>query len=119
MTPDRFRTIVAGVLIAGVTVAAVLIAAGFVTSLLVGWQGSLTGAATATDAATAFADMGGNLLAVRPIGLAQLGLVALLATPVLRVAASVLAFSLEGDRLYALITAVVLTVLLVSIFLLH
>jgi len=40
----------------------------------------------------------------------------LIATPVLRVAASCAAFALEGDRLYAGITLAVLAILLVSLF---
>jgi len=40
----------------------------------------------------------------------------LLATPVVRVAASCVAFALEGDRLYAGITLAVLAILLVSLF---
>lgn len=119
MTPGRFRTLVAGVLIVGVTVSATLIALGFATSLLVGWQGSLLGAAPSSDGVTAFGSMMANLAALRPVGLAQLGLVVLLATPVVRVAASVVAFAMEGDRLYAAITLVVLLILLTSIFLLH
>jgi len=46
-------------------------------------------------------------------------LFALLATPVTRVAASVVGFALEGDRLYTAITLAVLAVLLASIFLLR
>ena len=119
MTADRFRALVSGVLIVGVVSAAALISLGVVTALLVGWSGSLSGAPIGTDAATAFSAMGNNLAALRPVGFAQLGLVVLLATPVARVAASVAAFTLERDRLYAGITAIVLLVLLTSIFILH
>ncbi|MGZ3673334.1 MAG: DUF1634 domain-containing protein [Ktedonobacterales bacterium] len=41
----------------------------------------------------------------------------LLATPVLRVIVSIVAFLLEGDWLYAAITTVVLLILVVSFFL--
>jgi uncharacterized membrane protein len=44
----------------------------------------------------------------------MLGLLLLIATPVLRVAFSIVAFALERDRLYVAITGVVLTLLLVS-----
>ena len=47
-------------------------------------------------------------------GLIQLGLLILLATPVARVAFSVIAFLLQRDRLYVAITLVVLAVLLYS-----
>jgi len=51
----------------------------------------------------------------RGMGLIQLGLVLLLATPVARVAFSVVAFALQRDRLYVLVTLLVLTILLYSI----
>ena len=119
MTPERFRVVVSTVLIVGVGASAILIGAGFVTSFAVGWEGSLTGAATATGATTDFGSLPASLAALRPIGLAQAGLVVLVATPVMRVAASVIGFTLEGDRLYAGITLVVLAILLVSLFVLR
>ncbi len=42
----------------------------------------------------------------------QLGLVLLIATPVARVALTLIAFALQRDRLYVVLTAVVLTLLL-------
>ncbi len=45
----------------------------------------------------------------------QLGLVLLIATPVGRVAFSVVAFALQRDRAYVVITLIVLTVLLLSL----
>lgn len=48
-------------------------------------------------------------------GFIQLGLVVLLATPVLRVAFSVIAFIKQGDGLYVGVTLLVLAVLLYSI----
>jgi uncharacterized membrane protein len=112
---ERFRLLVSGVLIVGVVTAAALIGLGLATALIVGWGGSLSGVAADGEAVTAFSAMGQNLAALRPVGLAQLGLVVLLATPVARVGASVVAFALEGDRLYAAITLTVLAVLLTSI----
>lgn len=119
MTPERFRVVVSGVLIVGVTLSAALIAAGFAGSLVVGWGGSLVGAAAGTDASTDFGALGRDLVTLRPIGLGQAGLLVLIATPVVRVAASVVGFVLEGDRLYAGITLVVLGVLLTSLFILR
>jgi len=51
----------------------------------------------------------------RGMGLIQLGLVLLLATPVARVAFSVVAFALQRDRFYVLVTLVVLGILSYSI----
>jgi uncharacterized membrane protein len=48
-------------------------------------------------------------------GVIQLGLLLLLATPVARVAFSIVAFALQRDRLYICVTVVVLAVLLYSI----
>jgi uncharacterized membrane protein len=48
-------------------------------------------------------------------GLIQLGLLLLLATPVARVVFSVLAFALQRDRFYVMVTLVVLGILLYSI----
>ncbi len=48
-------------------------------------------------------------------GLIQLGLLLLIATPVARVLFSVVAFALQRDRLYVVITLIVLAVLLVSL----
>jgi uncharacterized membrane protein len=110
---------VSGVLIVGVVVSAAFIAVGFIAALAVGWQGSLLGAATATAATTDFSNLPGRLAALEPAAIAQLGLLTLLATPVARVAASVVGFALEGDRLYAAITTAVLLILLTSILVLR
>ncbi|HME01345.1 MAG TPA: DUF1634 domain-containing protein [Terriglobia bacterium] len=48
-------------------------------------------------------------------GIIQLGLLLLIATPVARVAFSVVAFALERDRLYVVITLIVLAVLAFSL----
>lgn len=119
MTPHRFREMVSAVLIVGVGVSAALIAVGFISALAIGWQGSLLGAAAATTATTDFSNLPGRLASLEPAAIAQLGLVTLLATPVARVAASVVGFALEGDRLYAAITMAVLLILLTSILVLR
>jgi uncharacterized membrane protein len=55
-----------------------------------------------------------GLLALQPVSVIALGLLLLLATPVIRVAASIIAFGLEHDRRYVVITSVVLGILIVS-----
>jgi uncharacterized membrane protein len=120
MTPEKFRNVVSAVLVIGVVVSAVLIGAGFLGALAVGWQSPLLGAAPAAHTATTdFSNLPGRLASLEPLAITQLGILTLLATPVARVAASVLGFALEGDRLYAAITLAVLLILLASIFLLH
>jgi uncharacterized membrane protein len=111
------RGLLSRLLAGGVSVAALLMATGLVSALLVGWSGSLTGAGPVSHDMGDFADTLAGALALRPFAIAQLGLLVLLATPVLRVAASVVAFIVEGDRLYATVSAVVLAILLTSIFL--
>jgi uncharacterized membrane protein len=48
-------------------------------------------------------------------GLIQLGLLLLIATPIARVAASIVGFAIERDRLYVIFTLIVLVVLLYSL----
>ena len=49
-------------------------------------------------------------------GLIQLGLLLLIATPIARVIFSVIAFALQRDRTYVLVTLIVLAILLYSLF---
>jgi uncharacterized membrane protein len=46
----------------------------------------------------------------------QLGVIALIATPILRILFSLVAFAFEKDRMYVFITMIVLGVMMVSIF---
>lgn len=52
---------------------------------------------------------------IRSMGIIQFGLLILIATPVARVAFSVIAFLIERDYMYVVFTLIVLTVLLLSI----
>jgi uncharacterized membrane protein len=51
-----------------------------------------------------------------PRGIMQLGLLLLIATPIVRVMFSAVAFGMEGDRMYVGFTLLVLAVLLYSLF---
>ncbi len=57
-----------------------------------------------------------GLLILRPQALIILGLLILIATPVLRVAVSIIAFAFERDWKYVIITSLVLAILLFSMF---
>jgi uncharacterized membrane protein len=57
-----------------------------------------------------------NIRALNSFGIIQLGLLVLIATPILRVIFSVVAFALERDALYVVATLIVLMVLLYSLF---
>jgi uncharacterized membrane protein len=48
-------------------------------------------------------------------GITQLGLLLLMATPIARVAFSIVAFVLERDRMYVIITLIVLAILIYSL----
>jgi|SRR5690348_15323907 uncharacterized membrane protein len=52
---------------------------------------------------------------MQPAAVIQLGLLLLIATPILRVALAGVGFYLEGDRLYLGVSLIVLTILLVSL----
>jgi len=54
-------------------------------------------------------------IALRARSIIQMGLLILIATPIARVAFSLVAFILERDRTYVVITAIVLTILLYSL----
>jgi len=56
-----------------------------------------------------------NIEALNSLGIIQLGLLVLIATPILRVIFSVVAFALERDTLYVAATLIVLMVLLYSL----
>jgi uncharacterized membrane protein len=54
-------------------------------------------------------------IALRARSIIQFGIVLLIATPIMRVALSLVGFALERDRTYVVITAIVLAVLLFSL----
>lgn len=53
---------------------------------------------------------------LRSRGLIQLGLLLLIATPIVRVAVSLVAFARQKDRMYVVVTAIVLGLLCFSLF---
>jgi len=57
-----------------------------------------------------------SAFAGNPMGIMQLGLLLLIATPITRVGFSIVAFAMEGDRLYVSFTLLVLSILLYSLF---
>jgi uncharacterized membrane protein len=59
-------------------------------------------------------DIGAGILALKPYALISLGLLILIAIPAMRVAVSVVAFLIERDWVYVLITAFVLGMLILS-----
>lgn len=112
-------------LLAGVSLSAALLAFGLLLLLLTGPSGALAGV-TPQQMLTrqgpilypyTLREVVHGLAGGQPLAIIALGELCLIATPVLRVAASVVLFALQGDYLYVAITLGVLTLLLVSIFL--
>jgi uncharacterized membrane protein len=67
------------------------------------------------DALKSVSEVGRNALRGHPEAIIQLGLLLLIATPIARVALSLIAFIKQHDRIYMLVTAVVLGILVYSL----
>lgn len=96
----------------GVLASAAVIMIGFLLLLLTGQSGYPEGVFP-----TGLNDVFAGLATLKPFAIIAFGLVMLIATPVFRVGSSIIAFALEGDRLYVGITVFVFAVLLLSFFL--
>lgn len=116
-TDDRVEQVVGTLLRVGVLVAAaVAVAGGMVVLLQHGMRHADYG--TFTGETAEFTSIGGivrGVVALDSRAVVQLGLVLLIATPIARVVFSLVAFLLQRDRLYVVITSVVLAVLLFSL----
>ena len=116
-TDARTESIIGTLLRAGVILSAALVTVGGIVYLIRhGTERPQYGAFRGAPAD--FRSVSGILSAAASFhgrGIIQLGLLVLIATPVVRVAFSVVAFALERDRLYVLVTLVVLGVLIFSL----
>ncbi len=116
-TEQRVDEIIGTLLRIGVIVAAALVLSGGVLYLV--RHGSTIPDYRAFHGEPAYLrGVSGILSAARTLdgpGLIQLGLLVLLATPLVRVAFSVLAFALQRDRTYVVVTSIVLAVLFYSL----
>jgi uncharacterized membrane protein len=65
---------------------------------------------------TTFSGILEGFLGFQPRAIIQLGVLVLIATPILRIAFSLVGFVLEKDKLYIVITSIVLCIMLVSMF---
>ncbi|MDE2333948.1 MAG: DUF1634 domain-containing protein [Rhodospirillales bacterium] len=108
----KTELIISGVLRGGVLLSVAIILGGISWFFVLRYTGGL---AHPTFPDTLPAVVSG-VLAGQPLAVVVLGLLVLLATPVLRVGVSIIAFALEEDRTYVTITALVLAILLFSIF---
>lgn len=119
----KIELVISILLRAGVVVSLLVVIAGMVVSF-VHHPGYLSSGKdlsylTTTGGAVpkTLSDVWTGALAGRGQAIVAMGLLLLVATPVLRVAVSIVAFLAEKDRLFAVITAVVLLLLLLSFLL--
>lgn len=106
------RVLQVGVLLAA---AVVLVGAAL---LLIGRGGEVADFRSFEGPPVALRSLGGILAgaaALDPAAIVQLGLVLLVATPVARVALTLVAFAFQRDRLYVAMTALVLALLLAGL----
>jgi uncharacterized membrane protein len=107
----------ARLMIAGVCLCAALCTTGLVLSLIRGVpRATLKPFAGVAEGFTTPSGVWASALRLEPTGLMALGVLVLIATPVARVAFSLVAFILERDRLYVVITSIVLALLASGMF---
>jgi uncharacterized membrane protein len=115
---ERIERIIGSLLLAGVVASASIVFAGGVVFLIrhgseVAEYGRFRGAAPELRS---FAGVVHAAWSGKARALIQIGLMLLIATPIARVGFSLAGFVLERDRTYVVVTAVVLAILLFSIF---
>ena len=110
----QMSTVIGGILQGGVLLSSAVIILGVI--LLPFHTGGLSPQRIETFPHT-FGQLWPELAAFHPQAIIVLGLLLLIATPVMRVAASVVAFGLERDRRFVIITLIVLGILIASFFL--
>lgn len=111
---SSMNAVISWILQGGVVLSAAVILFGIV--LLPTQPGDLSPEQLLTFPRT-LGEVGAGLLALRPQAFIVLGLLLLIATPVVRVAISIIAFARERDHKYVAITSIVLVILLLSIIL--
>lgn len=117
MNDDRLDRIVGIVLRTGVLVAATLVLIGGI-ALLAGHHQAVPDHSKFHPEPTPLASIGGvwhGALGLDPLYIIQLGLLVLIATPVVRVVTCAAGFGLERDWTYTIVSLIVLALLLVSI----
>ena len=101
----------------GVIISMAIVALGLLLLLIHhGWSSASFGQFNA-DQLFSFSDFFTRLKAGRSAGIIELGVLCLIATPVLRVIFAIIGFSKEKDGMYVLVSSIVLIIILVSIFL--
>jgi uncharacterized membrane protein len=104
---SRIERLVTRVLVVGIAVSVTLMAVGLVLGLIDA-EGMPSGVVPLAELPSALARLD-------PAAYLSLGLIALIATPFVRVAGSIAAFAREHERRYVLVTAVVLAVMCLGV----
>jgi uncharacterized membrane protein len=115
---DRLESVMGNLLRIGVLVAAAVVAAGGI-FYLVQHHSDQVNYSQFQSEPSALKTIPGivhEAAGLRSTGIMQLGLLLLIATPILRVVCAVFGFALERDFLYTIVSLIVLGVLLYSLF---
>lgn len=110
----RTNDMISWLLQIGVIVSSIIIIIGLLLTLL--QPGALTNQSL-TNFPHTLDQFFAGLLRLQPLAVIMLGLAILIATPILRVAFSILAFYLERDYRYVIITCIVLALLILGMLL--
>jgi len=114
----RMEQLVGRLLQVGVLSAALLVLAGGILTLLQ-HGGAIADFRQFVGTPEQFRTIGGSLKAALRLdsrGLLQIGIILLIATPVARVALTLVAFAIQRDRIYVVLTTIVLLVLIYGLF---
>jgi len=117
MKATKTELAVSFVLRFGVILSASVIILGLALLVAQGGQGALGDVAAVRSFPHSPAAVWAGLLALDPVAVVTLGLILIILTPISRVAVSIVAFAIEGDRRYVAVTALVLAILLASLVL--
>ena len=113
LSDTRMTTSIGWILQGGVLISVIIILLGIL--LLPTRPGGFSPARVLTFPHT-LQQVGEGLLLLRPQAIIMTGLLFLIVLPLVRVAASLVVFALQRDRRYVLITLIVLTILVFSVF---
>jgi uncharacterized membrane protein len=97
----------------GILISAAVSILGAVLHLRVSGRGAVD--VSVPPALTSLKGIVGGAARLQPLAVIQLGVLLLLLTPIARVIFSLVLFTVQRDRMYMLITAIVLTVLLLGL----
>lgn len=112
---NHIEAIIGRILQIGVSIAAIIMALGLLLLIIKGGQ---TGYAKNVHPTTISGILRG-ITQLKPYAVMMLGLFCLILTPILRVVVSIYAFAKEHDRLYVVITTLVLVILGISFVIGH